>query len=150
MLRSSCHVKKQKATARKGGLAHLLLLPLRLKRDRGYNMEEYSKCIYDFNACSDEAAYSGNSRPASTRMYRSLTPTSMQFIPISPRPPMGNTRSGGPSCGGGPGKGRLFCPDRVRADPRCSTPSLFLYALSFTGPEFQAKGVESRQAVERR
>jgi hypothetical protein len=35
-------------------------------------------------------------------MYLSFTPTSMQFMPISPRPPIGSTRSGGPVLGGGP------------------------------------------------
>jgi hypothetical protein len=35
-------------------------------------------------------------------MYLSFTPTSMQFMPISPKPPMGSTRSGGPRSGGGP------------------------------------------------
>lgn len=44
-------------------------------------------------------------RPASIRIYLSPTPTSMQFMPISPSPPMGNTRKGGPSSGGGPGNG---------------------------------------------
>ena len=48
-------------------------------------------------------------------MYLSLTPTSMQFMPISPSPPIGSTRSGGPLAGGGPGNGlqstqvRMFC-----------------------------------------
>lgn len=36
-------------------------------------------------------------------MYRSPTPISMQFMPISPRPPIGKTRSGGPWPVGGPG-----------------------------------------------
>ena len=69
-------------------------------------------------------AHSGNMSPASTRMYRSYTPMSMQFMPISPRPPMGSTRSGGPCPGGGPGNGRLL--RVVWLDPRCSYPSLLI------------------------
>jgi hypothetical protein len=49
--------------------------------------------------------HSGNISPASIKIYLPLTPTSMQFIPISPSPPMGRILSGGPSSGGGPGKG---------------------------------------------
>jgi hypothetical protein len=64
------------------------------------------------------------------RMYLSFTPTSMQFMPISPRPPMGRTLSGGPSSEGGPGNGLLA--RKSRAEPRCSLPSLALYCLIFT------------------
>lgn len=71
--------------------------------------------------CND-VTHSGNMRPASMRMYLSYTPTSMQFMPISPSPPTGNTLRGGPSPGGGPGKGLFgWC---CSADPKCCLPSL--------------------------
>lgn len=76
---------------------------------------------------ASSSAHSGNMRPASMRMYRSRTPTSMQFMPISPRPPMGRTLSGGPSSGGGPGNLCLLLV--AIAVPKCSVPSLFLYVL---------------------
>lgn len=72
-------------------------------------------------------AYSGNISPASIRMYLSYTPTSMQFMPISPSPPTGKILSGGPSPGGGPGKGLFGC--RSKAEPRCSLPSLWMKSL---------------------
>lgn len=63
--------------------------------------------------------HSGNSSPASMRMYLSLTPTSMQFMPISPSPPIGSTRSGGPLEGGGPGRAcrtqvlKMLCEEHI-------------------------------------
>ena len=66
--------------------------------------------------------YSGNSNPASIIMYLSLWPTSMQFIPISPSPPIGRMRSGGPCPFGGPGKGRF--PRDFRLEPKWLVPSL--------------------------
>lgn len=61
-----------------------------------------------------QRTHSGNSRPASIMMYLSLTPTNMQFMPISPRPPMGSTRRGGPVLGGGPEPAQHSTPQHIR------------------------------------
>lgn len=78
--------------------------------------------------------YSGNMRPASIKIYLSCTPTSMQFMPISPKPPIGNTRKGGPPAGGGPGKG--LAGTVSNAEPKWVVPLLDLKTRCF----FQEKG----------
>jgi hypothetical protein len=101
---------------------------------RHTRLREAAVCRQGLPHC---AAYSGNMRPASMRMYRSSQPTSMQFMPISPSPPTGSTRRGGPTLGGGPGKG--LCPPCEL--PRCSNPFDALYCRSFPGPACMAAGV---------
>ena len=91
-------------------------------------------------------------RPASTRMYRSYTPMSMQFMPISPSPPMGSTRSGGPCPGGGPGNGRLLRASWL--EPRCSKPSLWMRGRLLRRPAehagARAGGAEQQSAGRQR
>jgi hypothetical protein len=73
---------------------------------------------------------SGNISPASTTTNLSLTPTSMQFIPISPRPPIGSTRSGGSaSLLAGNGFALLSAWDSI--SPRCAVPSDCFRSVGF-------------------